>query len=224
MKENLKELISFFAGEAFMTHQLRDVLQALETHQVPLHWIDDKSKFFSASLQFSIDSFLELISNRWKKLVDISQKGFSSIDLKEISDPEAFLIATRQLSAYSMEISLEHLELECSILPKSSQSLKSKTPTYIITGLQLQGAKWLLERHRLELFDGVSLTSLPSLSITWCDISTRSNSLLKSPKVMLPVYLNISRDRMLMNLSIPEANLHLCSAADLILRSVSAFA
>jgi hypothetical protein len=228
IKSDLQDLQAVVKGTSIITNDQREYLFCLGTlMKTPVNWIDEKSKILMNHHLPSFDIYLLSLIKSFRQLSHYIS-SFSSVsryvvDLTCIRDPEAFLIATRQMSASHLNVSLEQLELECKLVGKQVGSSKTSTlPIFEVTGLVLCGAKWIPEKQRLELQESVASSALAPVSIRWVDPATRSEVLSKMAKtaVQLPVYINASRNHVLMQLSISEGNLHACSEQDLVVRSV----
>ena len=231
IKTDLRDLLSVLKGSLSMTNDYREYLNCLGSlGKTPVSWIDEKSRADMAHNIPSFDVYLLSLIKSFQHLSQFSTAASTSsesyvVDLSCIRDPEAFLIATRQLSATKLNVSLEQLELECKIMGKQHVNPKSSTlPVIEVTGLVLHGARWIPEKQRLELHGSLTLTPLAPVSIRWVNPAGRSKVLTQmanSGSVHLPVYTtNDSRNHVLMQVSISEANMHLCSRDDLTLRSV----
>jgi dynein heavy chain 1 len=100
--------------------------------------------------------------------------------------PEAYFTATRQCVAQSNGWSVEELVLDLVIGGK-----KGALP-FVLTGLKLQGASW--KDGGLQLSADV-LSDLPPVTLAWIKHNPKVN--LQEGKILLPVYLNSTRDDLL---------------------------
>lgn len=99
--------------------------------------------------------------------------------------PEAYFTATRQCVAQANGWSVEELVLDVVIGGKKGQN-------FVLNGLKLQGAVW--KDGGLQLSADV-LSDLPDVTLTWVKHDPKVN--LQEGKILLPVYLNSTRDDLL---------------------------
>ncbi len=99
--------------------------------------------------------------------------------------PEAYFTATRQCVAQANGWSVEELALDVVVGGK-------KGSNFVLKGLKLQGAAW--KDGGLQLSSDV-LSDLPDVTLTWVKIDPKVN--LNEGKILLPVYLNSTRDDLL---------------------------
>jgi len=98
--------------------------------------------------------------------------------------PEAYFTATRQCVAQANGWSVEELQLDVVVGGKKGQN-------FTLTGLKLQGAAW---KDGLQLSADV-LSDIPDVILTWVKSDPKVN--LQDGKILLPVYLNSTRDDLL---------------------------
>jgi len=98
------------------------------------------------------------------------------------------------ISRFNLKISIHFRSIEELILDVGVASKKSQN--FVLTGLKLQGAAW---KDGLQLSADV-LSDLPNMALQWVKVDPKIN--LSEGKILLPVYLNSTRNDSLFTLDL----------------------
>ncbi|OXA50597.1 Dynein heavy chain, cytoplasmic [Folsomia candida] len=177
-------------GEKKQTSYHRNLISELVRGIIPDSW---KGRY-SIPRGCTVINWINDLALRIEQFIGISQtvkqKGAEQLEsipvwLGGLIIPEAYFTATRQCVAQANGWSVEELVLDVVIGGKKGQN-------FVLNGLKLQGAVW--KDGGLQLSADV-LSDLPDVTLTWVKHDPKVN--LQEGKILLPVYLNSTRDDLL---------------------------
>ena len=114
--------------------------------------------------------------------------------------PEAYLTATRQCAAQTLQVSLEELVMHVQMIDQSSEIDSNKENLFVIIGLKLQGA---LCRKNALFYSSSILDEIPFLTIEWkMPIDSTSTQKTNEKEVTLPIYGNGLRTELLCTINV----------------------
>jgi dynein heavy chain 1 len=189
VRGDLSKLLELCQGTIKTTNDLRALAANISTDSVPKAW-----KVFVVPDAMTVTEWLADFSLRIEQLELLVKQDVSKTMLwfGGLSFPEAFLTATRQATAQSLQVSLEELQLVVDIGAGPSKDGMS----FMVKGLYIEGAKWdTAEGGQLALTDELAVP-LPDARLRWLHMASedykRTLDYLK-----LPVYVNGSRTNLL---------------------------
>jgi dynein heavy chain 1 len=109
--------------------------------------------------------------------------------------PEAFLTATRQFTSHKNSVPLDLLSLYMKVGLTTEELEIRNEPSFIITGLHVECAELAGDKF---IPSDALLNPLPPIIFTW--VCENNNSFIiqeKEKQIVLPLYLNNSRDELL---------------------------
>ncbi|KAJ3273119.1 hypothetical protein HDV01_004758 [Terramyces sp. JEL0728] len=179
ISSDLALLMDILNGKTHQTNYSRSLLQDIGKSVIPSHWITYSTPFKS------LQAFINEVGVKFKQTNEISKSVepiHSKISIGALFDPRAFLTATRQYTSKAIGVSLEHLQLNCTI------GDKPKTTCFEVVNMKLEGAA--LVNGSLELSDQVNPFHLGAMFIYWAQSSTAGN-------VAIPIYSSAHRQHVL---------------------------
>ncbi|XP_041352869.1 LOW QUALITY PROTEIN: cytoplasmic dynein 1 heavy chain 1-like [Gigantopelta aegis] len=196
VRQDMEDVMKVCQGEKKPTNHHRSMMADLVKGIIPNFW-----RRYNVPGVLTVIQWITDFSERIKQLQKIvhSTQANGTKELKNLNVwlgglfiPEAYITATRQYVAQANSWSLEELYLDVTVTGGKSGSLDACS--FGVTGLKLQGA--VCQQNKLQLSSTIS-TDLPLTLLRWIrnDGSDPSKS-----KVVLPVYLNATREQLLFTL------------------------
>lgn len=186
IKHHLQEVAALCKGDK-VSQAIRDIALELSKGLVPSPW----RKY--ACIDYSMSSWLPNLVKRLEQL-DHLQDNISNIAsmgvwLGGLFSPEAFVTATRQLTAQHHSWALEQLELEVQLGSESTEE-----DCFTICDLNLENAT--VSGAAIKSSDDIT-TVIPKTTFRWVQQSGNQSNTLS-----LPVYLDSSRKTLLLTIGL----------------------
>jgi dynein heavy chain 1, cytosolic len=168
-------------GNEKPTNIIRQLMDEIHHGVVPSHWLS-----YYDTEELIVSSWMSDFMKRLLQLQNINHEN--TIWLGGLFFPGAFVAATRQQTAKSLNVSLEELSLEVKV-----GSDKDDKNGYIITGLILEGGAVIvnggLQKSR------VMRQKLPQTLFLWIQSDEKINS---NTNTILPLYVNSKRHKLVL--------------------------
>ncbi|KAI8974487.1 dynein heavy chain [Pilobolus umbonatus] len=191
IREDLLSLQKVCVGELKQTNHLRQLMNWLNKGLIPDHW-----KRYKVPRNASLNSWLADLKLRLEQVESLAHEhSFDTVDISigSLFTPEAYITATRQVTAQRFKWSLEELVLDIDI----GDMKPLKTPGYHIRGMRMEGGEW--DQHEIRLTSEPTV-KLPMATIRWI---RKEEKPVYDNMVELPVYLNSDRSDLLFTINVP---------------------
>ncbi|XP_073982188.1 dynein heavy chain, cytoplasmic isoform X4 [Rhodnius prolixus] len=192
---DLQDVVLICQGEKKQTNYHRSMLSDLVRGMLPSSW-----RRYTVPRGCTVIQWITDFAHRVRQLDHISQlatsRGPSEIKnvavwLGGLTNPEAYVTATRQCIAQANSWSLEELVLDVTILEQGVTNYDSSADnSFPVIGLKLQGAQC---RNNQLLLTSTIMMDLPTTLLRWHRVGGKTNT----GKLSLPVYLNSTRSELL---------------------------
>ncbi|CAF0861312.1 unnamed protein product [Adineta steineri] len=211
VRQDLTDIQAVCDGSKKQTNDTRDLLNNLSKGITPPTWKKYRVPPRISAMQWMSD-FVARLKQLDKLATLTTNEGVQSLRsvqmwLGGLFTPEAYLTATRQCAAQSLQVSLEELIMHVQMLDQPSQIDSNKQNIFLITGLKLQGASC---RNNALFYSSAIIDDIPLLAIEWKMPTDPALSQKKNNQqdVTLPVYGNGLRTELLctMNVKAGQAN------------------
>ncbi|OQS05963.1 dynein heavy chain [Thraustotheca clavata] len=195
---NIKKVIY---GTGLLTPAIQNIASALLVGVVPADWSNRWEASEVVQVWLRSLALRKRALNEWKE--DCAKNILLSrpLDLSEVLQPGTFLNALRQQAARSLKCSMDGMKLiSCWEKDKTTGSIE----WYSIGGLLLQGASFEGGVLQEPSSDGQELVAVPTCYIAYVRDEERE-PYAKDACIKVPLYYSISRERMLVEISLPIA-------------------
>jgi len=199
VRQDLEDVVAITSSGKKQTNHHRALIAMLTKGMIPNSWMG-----YKVPTSCSVAAWMTDFSSRVKQLSDVSKAvgGGSASQLKSISvwmgglfNPEAFITATRQCVAQANSWSLEELHLDVCVADETDKPSFDDC-SFAVEGLKLSGA--VCRNNQLAISSEIS-TSLHLTRLRWI----KKTELTETAKIMLPVYLNSTRQNLLFTVDLP---------------------
>jgi len=199
VRQDLEDVVAITSSGKKQTNHHRALIAMLTKGMIPKSWMG-----YKVPTSCSVAAWMTDFSSRVKQLSDVSKAvgGGSASQLKSISvwmgglfNPEAFITATRQCVAQANSWSLEELHLDVCVADESDKPSFDDC-SFAVEGLKLSGA--VCRNNQLAISSEIS-TNLHLTRLRWI----KKTDLTDTAKIMLPVYLNSTRQNLLFTVDLP---------------------
>ena len=188
-----------FDGTAKANNRVRDLLNGLHRNQLPSAWKRAYTSLpaLTPSL-FIADLVLRLEHIRLLASLDPSKYSTTPIWLGALTAPEALIAATRQLTSQSRSLPLELLQMQVSV----GEADGKRVGDFTFVGLVLHCSRW--EGGHLSVGGGGALwQGLPVVGVSWDMAGAGGVDVMGEGYVSVPVYLNVTREKLLFSVRLP---------------------
>merc|ERR1712130_219469 len=199
VRQDLEDVVAITSSGKKQTNHHRALIAMLTKGMIPNSWMG-----YKVPTSCSVAAWMTDFSSRVKQLSNVSKAvgGGSASQLKSISvwmgglfNPEAFITATRQCVAQANSWSLEELHLDVCVADESDKPSFDDC-SFAVEGLKLSGA--VCRNNQLAISSEIS-TNLHLTRLRWI----KKTDLTDTAKIMLPVYLNSTRQNLLFTVDLP---------------------
>merc|ERR1711997_1089419 len=196
---DLEDVAAIIQSGKKQTNHHRALIQQLNKGIIPKSWLR-----YKVPTSCSVAAWVTDFAQRVKQLTKVSTavQGNSAAALKTITvwmgglfNPEAFITATRQCVAQANSWSLEELHLDVTVADELDQPSFDDC-SFAVEGLKLSGA--VCRNNQLAISSEIS-TNLHLTRLRWI----KKTDLTDTAKIMLPVYLNSTRQNLLFTVDLP---------------------
>ena len=196
---DLEACKAVFDGSAKASNRVRDILNGLHRGQLPASWKRAYTSLPSLTPPlFIADLVLRLQQVHLLASLDVSKYSTTPIWLGALTAPEALIAATRQLTAQSRSLPLEQLQMQISVGEAEGKRLGD----FAFVGLVLHCSRW--EGGHLSVGAGVSLwQGLAVVGVSWDMAGSGGVDVTGEGYVSVPVYLNVTREKLLFSVRVP---------------------
>ncbi|XP_025088458.1 cytoplasmic dynein 2 heavy chain 1-like isoform X3 [Pomacea canaliculata] len=195
---SLAALSKVIRGTQLLTSEVQNLAAALLNQETPLNWL---SQWDGPEDPVQYLKGLVARATAIQKWVDQAENGTllrDTLDLSELFRPDTFLNALRQQTARELRCSMDNLKFVSSWRGGLSGA---KLPIKL-GGLQLEGCSFdgtqLFENQR----DSPSVSAIPPCLVAWVPKES-ADSHLTGETISLPIYYDITRDRIVTRLDVP---------------------
>merc|ERR1719192_1250632 len=201
VRSDLKDVMLICKNQKKQTNDHRMIISDLNRGIIPKNWTLYKIPPNTTVIQWIND-----FSMRVKQLEEISRNVTASgggvgslrshtVWLGGLFNPEAFITATRQCVAQANSWSLEELQLDVCVADEAEKPSFDDC-SFAVEGLKLFGAA--CRNNQLSISAEIS-TNLHLTRLRWI----KKSDLPDTAKIVLPVYLNSSRQNLLFTVDLP---------------------
>ena len=200
IEEHLVGLLQMSDGSDTRVGQdIKKIGRIVQSGQVPLDWVK-----YTILKSMNVSVFVEDFSKRINQLTFCRESGDwhqRGVELGKMFFPEAFFTATRQLVAMKTGLSLDELDLKMRLAPGED---KVDDHSFLIKGLTIEGVEWN-SRQGIVISDNMS-SRLENICFSWVKCSPGDQKKLVEREMFVPLYLNNSRQNLVLSvkLTIPE--------------------
>jgi len=200
------------AGEKKSSNYTKSITEPLCAEKVPEHW-----KKYIVPAQMTATEWTTDFQRRVEQVHKLASSGNQDSAIREgiwfggLLAPEAYLIATQQATAQQHGWSLEELELKVDFDPAQEEvdQMLNDASGFIIRGLAMESAEFDAQDRKIRLTSELS-ANLPTMLLRWLrkDASkAKGKDESTNDFVMLPLYLNRSRQNLVYSLKLPTFGL-----------------
>eukprot|EP00730_Choanoeca_flexa_P004835 TRINITY_DN11816_c0_g2_i2.p1 TRINITY_DN11816_c0_g2~~TRINITY_DN11816_c0_g2_i2.p1 ORF type:complete len:1636 (+),score=529.69 TRINITY_DN11816_c0_g2_i2:364-4908(+) len=193
VKTALQNCISVCNEEMKQTNDMRALLTALNSGNVPKSWL-----LYKVPEGVPVSAWIKDFSLRIKQLQEIELHITSGKPIKDLRVwmgglfvPEAYITATRQSVAQANNWALEKLSLELEVRSNAKDLPSSMTNSFCVTQLRIEGAT--CKSRTFELVEA-AFTSHELTILRWV---MKEGGVDKSKTVNVPLYLNTTRSNLI---------------------------
>jgi len=199
VRQDLEDVVAITSSGKKQTNHHRSLIATLTKGMIPASWLG-----YKVPTSCSVASWVTDFSGRVKQLASVSKavSGGGASQLKSITvwmgglfNPEAFITATRQCVAQANSWSLEELDLDVCVADEAEKPSFDDC-SFAVEGLKLFGAA--CSNNQLSISAEIS-TNLHLTRLRWIKKSELSDA----AKIVLPVYLNSTRQNLLFTVDLP---------------------
>lgn len=190
-------------GSGLLTPQIQTVATALLGGVVPSEW----TRLWDAGPEKPQGWLREIVRKRmslskWKGALSKGGLLSSPLALGDLFNPATFINALRQQTARQLGTAIDLVKLVCG-WDKDSKEVKGSCPSpCILSNLLLQGANFAGGGLQESAPEAMEVTPTPEVTIGFVPIDA-ADTYRQREAVGIPVYLNPSREDLLMELQMP---------------------
>jgi len=199
VRQDLEDVVAITSSGKKQTNHHRSLIATLTKGMIPTSWLR-----YKVPTSCSVAAWVTDFSSRVKQLAAVSKAVSSSgasqlkcfnVWMGGLFNPEAFITATRQCVAQANSWSLEELHLDVCVADEAEKPSFDDC-SFAVEGLKLFGA--VCRNNQLSISAEIS-TNLHLTRLRWI----KKSDLNDTAKIVLPVYLNSTRQNLLFTVELP---------------------
>ncbi|RHY58768.1 hypothetical protein DYB34_000770 [Aphanomyces astaci] len=202
VNQSLQSLKKVIYGTGLLTPAIQTIAAALLVGQVPSDWSNRWEASEVVQVWLRSLALRKRALNEWKE--DCAKGTLLSrpLDLSDVLQPGTFLNALRQQAARALKCSMDGMKLMSCW--EKDKTTPGSIEWFAIGGMLLQGASFEGGTLQEPTSDGQELISVPTCYVAYTRDEERE-PYAKDTYIKVPLYYSTSRERMLVEISLPVA-------------------